>query len=124
MELEILRKKISSYRTEGGHLTKVSDELAMEILSAWEQWAGPTKDFYTAIGVSSYKMAKVIGKGKRLKREGHFPVEEFKEIKVSDKGHGPGALPPCSGIEVAWDNGKLIRFSEVDQLVDFLKKVA
>ncbi len=26
-------------------------------------------------------------------------------------------------IEVNWDNGKVIRFNQVDQLVDFLKKV-
>jgi hypothetical protein len=27
-------------------------------------------------------------------------------------------------IEVSWDKGKTIRFSQVEQLVDFLKKVA
>lgn len=121
MDLEVLKKKISSYRTEGGHLKKVPDELAIEILMAWEQWTGPAKGFYAAIGVTQYKMASVLGRAKRLKREGHFPVEEFKEIKLAD---GSGPLPPCSGIEMAWDNGKLIRFAAVDQLVDFLKKVS
>ena len=124
MDLEVLKKKISSYRTEGGHLTKVSDELAMEILSAWEQWTGAAKGFYVAIGVNQHKMASIIGKAKKLKREGHFPAEDFKEIKVSEGIGGSGVLPPCSGIEVCWDNGKLIRFPGVDQLIDFLKKVA
>ena len=66
MDLAILKKKISSYRTEGGHLTKVTDELAVEILMAWEQWTGPAKGFYSAIGVNQPKMASIIGKGKKL----------------------------------------------------------
>ena len=125
MDLEILKKKISTFRGEGGRVRITSDELLMEILLAWEQWSGPTKGFYSAIGVSANGMASVIGKAKKLRREGHFPAEDFKEIKVADGAAPAGAgLPPCSGVEIAWDNGKLIRFTEVDQLVDFLKKVA
>jgi hypothetical protein len=123
MDLEILKKKISSYKTDGGHLKIVSDELLMEILHAWEQWSGPSKGFYSAIGVHRRKMATVIGRAKKLKRDGHFPVEDFKEIKVDVASTGDEASP-CSGIEISWDNGKLIRFQQVDQLIDFLKKVA
>jgi hypothetical protein len=121
MDLEVLKKKISTFRGEGGRV-RISDEsLLMEILLAWEQWKGPSKEFYRAIGVSQTGMASIIGRAKKLRREGHFPAEDFKEIKVAESS---GNLPPCSGIEIAWDNGKLIRFMEVDQLVDFLKKVA
>lgn len=120
MDLEVLKKKISSYRTDGGHLTKVPDELALEILVAWEEWTGTKTGFYSAIGVNQRKLASVLGKAKRLKREGRFPVEEFKEIRVAEGG----GLPPCSGVEIAWDGGRLIRFAAVDQLIDFLKKVA
>jgi hypothetical protein len=122
MDLEVLKKKISSYRTEGGHLTKVPDELVMEILVCWEEWTGTKTGFYSTIGVNQRKLAAILGKAKRLRREGHFPVEEFKEIKVA--GQSGSELPPCSGIELVWDAGKLIRFTEVGQLVDFLKKVA
>ena len=120
MDLEVLKKKISSYRTQKGHLTKVPDELVMEILVAWEEWTGTKTAFYSAIGVNQHKLASILGRAKRLRREGHFPVEEFKEIMVA----GEGALPPCSGVEITWDGGKLIRFAAVDQLIDFLKKVA
>lgn len=122
MDMEVLKKKISTFRGEGGRVRITSDDLLMEILSAWEQWTGAASGFYTAIGVSQRGMASIIGKAKKLRREGHFPAEEFKEIKVSDGG--ANSLAPCIGIEMAWDNGKLIRFSEVDQLVDFLKKVS
>jgi len=121
MDLSILKKKMSTYRTEGGYIKNVSDELLMEVLQAWEAWSGPANGFYGAIGVNQKKMASIIGKAKKLKREGHFPVEEFKEIKVAE---GPGVSGPCQGIEISWDNGKLIRFPGVDQLVEFLKKVA
>jgi len=120
MDLTVLKKKISTFRSEGGHLRKVSDELLMEILQAWEGWTGAGKGFYSAIGVDRRKMASLLGKAKRLKREGHFPVEEFKEVKVEGVGF---PLSPC-GIEVCWDNGKVIRFSQVDSLIEFLKKVA
>jgi hypothetical protein len=122
VDLEVLKKRLNTYRTEGGHLTKVPDEILLEVLSAWEGWTGPSKGFFAAIGVNRYKMAGIIGKAKKLKRDGHFPADNFKEIKIA--GVETSVLKPCQGIEMAWDGGKLIRFSQVDQLIDFLKKVA
>ena len=124
MDLAVLKRKISTFRSEGGRLRNVSDELLMEILSAWESWTGPTSGFYSEIGVNHRKMASLMGKAKKLKRDGHFPVEEFKEIKVAEGGLTQFPGSPCQGIEMAWENGKIIRFSQVEQLVDFLKKVA
>ena len=126
MDVEILKKRISSYRTPKGRLTRVPDELLVDILRAWEQWTGPGSGFYSALGADHRKMAGLIGRAKKLKREGVFPEEAFKEIKIEES---PGNLAsqvrgPCQGIEIAWDGGKLIRFQQVDQLVEFLKKVA
>jgi predicted protein tyrosine phosphatase len=95
----------------------------MEILTAWEQWIGLSKDFYRAIGVSQTGMASIIGRAKKLRREGHFPAEEFKEIKIGDVNQ-TGDTGTCGGIEMTWESGKVIRFYQVDQLIDFLKKVA
>ena len=111
MDLEVLKKRISTFKGDGGRVRITSDELLMEILSAWEQWTGLAKSFYPAIGVSQNGMASIIGKAKKLRREGHFPADDFKEIKVTDDSSSP--LGPCSGIEMVWDNGRLIRFSEV-----------
>ncbi len=124
MDLEILKKRLSSYRTPKGRLTRVPDDLLVDILLAWEQWIGPASGFYAALGADHRKMAGLIGRAKKLKREGFFPEEAFKEIKVANETDGPGAHPPCLGIEIIWDKGKLIRFPEVDLLIDFLKKVA
>lgn len=121
MELEILRKKLSSYRTEKGRLTKVSDELLCEILIAWEEWTGPASGFYTAIGADHRKMASLIGRAKKLKREGFFQPDAFKEIKLTDSSVSAVSSVPGS-IEMSWDNTKLIRFSGVPQLIEFLIK--
>ena len=122
MDMEVLKKRISTFRGEGGRVRITDDVLLMEILMAWEQWKGPSKDFYREIGVSQTGMASIIGKAKKLRREGHFPAEEFKEIKVN-KGE-PAPTSPCASIELCWDQNKVIRFSLVDQLLEFLKKVA
>lgn len=126
MDLAILKKKLSTYRTDGGYVKNVSDELLIEILLAWESWTGPAAGFYGAIGVHAKRMASLIGRAKKLKREGRFPEDSFKEIKVAESPSNMMSLTsgPCSGVEILWDNGKLIRFQQVEQLIDFLKKVA
>lgn len=124
MDLRILKKKISTFRTVGGKLTNVSDDLLIDILFAWENWAGPSSGFYSAIGADHRKMAKLIGRAKKLKREGYFPSEEFKEIRISTESGQIIESAPCSGVEIIWNNGKIIRFSQVDLLVAFLKKAA
>jgi hypothetical protein len=97
----------------------------MEILNAWEQWTGTAKDFYKSVGVSKPGFAAIIGKAKRMRREGHFPAEEFKEIKVTDlPSEKSQSYNHSFGAELVWENGKIIRFCQVDQLIDFLKKVA
>ncbi len=121
MDLSILKKKLSTFRTEGGRLTKVNDELLVEILQAWEQWTGPGRGFYAALGADHRKMASLIGRAKRLKREGHFPADDFKPVQILDPTASSGSN--C-GIELQWETGKTIRFSQVDQLVDLLKRSA
>jgi hypothetical protein len=125
MELEILKKKVSTFRGEGGRVVGVSDDLLLEILNAWEHWTGAASGFYTALGISSKGIASIIKKAKRLKREG-FPSGDFKEIKVDGSG-GAAGIPssgPCLGIELGLTDGKVIRFPQVDQLLEFLKKAA
>ena len=126
MDIEVLKKKISTFRGDGGKVRITDDQLYMEILQSWEQWKGSSKDFFRTIGVSKSGLAAIIGKAKRMRREGHFPAEEFKEIKVEASPSSLSSLTagPCSGVEILWDGGKLIRFQQVEQLIDFLKKVA
>lgn len=123
MELEILKKKLSSYRSEGGRIRNVSDELLLELLGAWEQWTGSASEFSRGLGMNRNAIPKLIGKAKRLKRDG-FPSGEFKEIRIDGATLPSSSAGPCVGIELNWTDGKVIRFPQVDQLVEFLKKVA
>jgi hypothetical protein len=122
MDLEVLKKRISTFRGEGGRVRITDDALMMEILSTWEQWKGPMREFYRGIGVSSNGMAGIIGRAKKLRREGHFPVEDFKEVKIESSAVAMSG--PCQGIELNLSGGKMIRFPDVDLLLDFLKKAA
>src|SRR5947207_887932 len=112
MELEVLKKKISTFRGDGGKVKNVSDEVLLEILSAWEHWTGPSKGFAGAIGINRNSLPKLIGKAKKLRREGHFPIEEFKEIKIEQRP-AESALGLCM-IEISWEGGRMIRFALVD----------
>jgi len=121
VELEILKKKLNSYRTAKGRLTKVPDELAYEILLSWEQWTGPASGFYTAIGADFRKVAGILGRAKKLKREGIFVESSFKEIKV-EGSTASSSVHSGDDIVLRWDKRRSIRFKQVDQLVEFLKK--
>ena len=124
MDNVVLKKRLSTFRNEKGVFRNVSQEVLFEVLKGWESWPGTLKDFYSSIGVSSKQMAKLMGKAKKLKREGGFPAEEFKEVNLESVLGTQLTGGPCQGIELNWEQGKVIRFAQVEQLVDFLKKVA
>ena len=125
LDMEVLKKKVSTFRDANGRVSINDNGLLMEILVAWEQHKGPMLEFYRTLGVSSKGMASIIGRAKRLKREGHFPADEFKEVKLADGGITQlSSLSGCNVIELSWENGKIIRFGQVEQLIDFLKKAA
>lgn len=126
MDLVTLKKKLSTYLSAKGYLTNVSEEVLYEVLVAWENWTGSSKEFYRGLGFSQTQLASLIGKAKKLKREGHFGTSEFKQLSV-DGDHGSQAAyqsGPCIGAEITWTNGRVIRFAGVDMLVEFLKKSA
>jgi hypothetical protein len=113
----VLRRKLNTFKSDKGTLKDVSNDVVFEVLRAWEHWPGKTIDLYRELGLSKMQMVTMIQKAKRLVKSGLLPADDFKEIKVAQ----PTAVPPCSGIEIAWDNGKLIRFQQVEQLIAFLQ---
>lgn len=121
MDNSVLKKRLNTYKTSKGTLKNVGDDVLMEVLRAWENWPGTTSDLYRDLGLSKTQLFILIKKAKRLVSSGAAAVSEFKEVKIG--GDAPSSGGTCR-IEIAWDNGRLIRFAEVSQLIDFLKKVA
>jgi hypothetical protein len=127
MDLTVIRKKISSYRTPTGQIRNLPDELLGEILHSWEQWTGTSRAFYKELETNQTKLASIIGKAKKLKREGFFDGLSFTEIIVEDSEQASSVpLAPVTGcgIELVWDSNKIIRFGSSELLMDFLKKAA
>ena len=122
MDTTTLKKKLSTYKTDKGYLKNVGDDVLYEILVAWENWTGPSAEFYRSLGFTYTQMAGLIGRAKKMKREGDFGSGEFKQIHVEASNANPSEALPCTGIEVVWNGGKVIRFHEVDRLIEFLKK--
>jgi hypothetical protein len=124
MDLEILKKKLSTFKGNGGRIRNVSDDLLLEILAYWETYSGSARDFYRGIGCSSKGWSSILGKAKRLKREGgSIPFTEVKIDGINEsKGLSDFNTIICD-IEVQ-DNNKIIRFRKVDLLIEYLKKVA
>jgi hypothetical protein len=126
MDLTVLSRKISSYRTPKGRITKLPTELLGEILHAWEQWSGSPAGFYSQLGVDYRKMGSIMGKAKQLKRDGAFDGLNFTEVVIEGENEVSGTT--CSSntgcnIELVYKNN-VIRFGNSDLLLDFLKKAA
>ena len=126
MDHTVLKKRLNTFKSGKGTLRDVADEVVLEVLRAWENWPGTAADLYRDLGLSKMQMVTMIQKAKRLVKNGVVPPNDFKEIKISESPSNLNSLTsgPCSGVEILWDGGKLIRFQQVDLLIDFLKKVA
>jgi hypothetical protein len=120
MDNNILKKRLNTFKTDKGSLKNVSNEVVLEVLAAWENWPGTAAELYRELSLSKMQLVTMIQKAKRLVKGGAVPPSDFKEIKVDTNSTGEGGC--C--IEIAWDGGKVIRFGQVDHLIDFLKKVA
>lgn len=123
MDLLLLKKKISSYRTAKGRLTRVPDELAYELLLAWEEWTGTASSFYKEIGMDFRKVASLMGRAKKLKREGVFTEDQFREVKVV--GGAPDTYQPSTSAVVVlrWGSSRILEFNQIDHVVEFFNKI-
>ncbi len=123
MDNSILKKRLRTFRTPKGKLTRVSDEVLIEVLQSWEQWPGTSTDMARELGLTMRQLVILVEKGKKLLREGGYSMSEFKEIKIESASDSKPSS--CKeGVYLKWQKDRVIRFSQVDQLVEFLKKVS
>jgi hypothetical protein len=121
METAIIKKRLNTFKSAKGSLANVSSDVVMEVLRGWESWPGTSADYYREIGLSKMQLTAMIKKGKNLVKSGKVTESEFKEISVPVAGAGSTGFDG-NAMELRLDGGRLIRFSQVDHLVDFLKK--
>ena len=125
MDITVLKKKLSTYLSDKGQLRNLNDDILFEVITSWENWTGSSAEFYRSLGFSKQQMAGLIGKAKKLKRDGRFGAGEFKAVTLESSLPLAGTESgPCAGAEIVWTNGRTIRFAEVDMLLEFLKKAA
>jgi hypothetical protein len=121
----ILKKRLNTFKSEGGRLRKVSDELLIDVLRAYEGWTGTYDEFSRELGIHRNALRRLLGVAKEVCQNGHHPESsEFREVKVDMTSSVSAGGDPCGFIELSWDQGKVIRFPEVSQLILFLKQVA
>jgi hypothetical protein len=122
VETAVIKKRLNTFKSSKGTLREVSRDVVMEVLRGWECWPGKSSDYYREIGLSKMQLVTLIKKGKKLVKSGAVTDGEFREITLPA---GAGfAAPAVSGMEVRLDGGKAVVFSQVDLLVEFLKKMS
>lgn len=127
MDNTILKKRLNTFRAgKSGRLQDISDEVMIAVHRAWENWPGTTADFCREVGVKPTQMNVIIKSGKRLVKSGVVTESEFHEVAMAGGAVAPGRAEsePCTAIELSWNEGRVIRFPRVDDLLDFLKKAA
>ena len=124
MESTVLKKRLNTFKTSEGRLQNVSDDVIMSVLRAWENWTGTTADLYRELGLTKMQMVILIKKAKKLVKSGVMTESDFQEVTSDSVEDSSSNQVPCSGIEMIWGKDKIIKFRKVDELVDFLKKVA
>lgn len=122
METAIIKKRLNTFKSSKGALRDVSSDVVMEVLRGWESWPGKSVEYQREIGLSKMQMVTMIQKGKRLVKSGAVMESEFKEISLPAAAGIPTGGFEGVGMELRLDANRAIRFSQVDHLVEFLKK--
>ena len=122
METAIIKKRLNTFKSSKGTLRDVSSDVVMEVLRGWEGWSGKSCDFYREIGLSKMQMVTMIQKAKKLVKSGAVMESEFKEIANPVLAAEILAGSGVGGMELRLDANRMLRFWQVDHLVEFLKK--
>ena len=99
-------------------------KVIIDVLRAWENWPGATAELYRELDLSKMQMVTLIKKAKRLVKNGIVTESEFHEVDVADSKEISESNPCHYVVEMTWNGDKTLRFLKIEQLVDFLRKVA
>lgn len=121
MEFEVMRKKLDAFKTPGGSYKNIKSELLVELLRAWEQHTGPATELAKQLGMKPNQLSRQIREARKAAARSEAIDPAFEELQMSDtlKGGSTGGV-----IEMSWGGDKVVKFPNVDCLVEFLRKAA
>ena len=135
MDLKILKKKFDGYRAGNGSFKNVPPELLLELRYTWEHYTGSPEEFRSELGVKIGTLRRFLVESKKL----NHVLASAGAVEIMASTHDGGVSSdgqdqaiqyqnnelPLSTLEMVYDRGaKVIRFPNVDVLVDFLRKSA
>jgi hypothetical protein len=121
MDFEILRKKLDAYKTSGGSYKNIKSELLVELLRAWEEHRGPSTVLAKQLGMKAGQLARQIREARKAATRGEAIDPAFQALQMQSSGESPSG---ASEIVLSWGGDKVVKFPNVDLLVDFLRKAA
>jgi len=121
MEFETLRKKLDAYKTPGGSYKNIKGELLVELLRAWEEHNGPSTALAKQLGMKRGQLARQIREARKAAVRGEAIDPAFQALQVQVPMEGVSTVPE---IVLSWGGDKVVKFPNVDLLVDFLRKAA
>ena len=121
MDFEILRKKLDAYRTPGGSYKNIKSELLVELLRIWEEHKGPSTLLAKQLGMTAGQLARQIREARKAATLGEVIDPAFQALQVQSAAEG---VSSGSEIVLSWGGDKVVKFPNVDLLVDFLRKAA
>ena len=131
MDLVILKKRLDGYRDSGGSIKNVPPELLFELRQTWENYTGSADQFRSELGVKIGTLRKLLVESKKLNHliassgAVGLALEGMGESSSSGQPHSDGNVPSGNTLELVFDNGaKVIRFPNVDTLIEFMRKSA
>jgi len=121
MDFEILRKKLEAYKTPGGSYKNIKSELLVELLRVWEEHKGPSTALARQLGMKRGQLARQIREARKAAALGEAVDPAFDALQVQSPTED---VSNRSDIVLSWGGDKVVKFPNVDLLVDFLRKAA
>ncbi len=126
MDLMVLRKKIDGFRAGNGQLQNVPAELLLELRYAWEHFSGPAEQFRKELGMKIGTLRKLLVESKKLNHvlassEAIGLVNPVESIPEPNNGVAINS----DHLELVISEGqKVVRFPNLDILIEFLRKAS
>jgi hypothetical protein len=123
MDSIILKKKLDGFRTANGSIRDVSPEVLWELRQAWESFTGPIEQFRSDLGIHTGTLRNLLSSAKKLNHVMASADSVALHDQVGESVSSGAPKPEGSRLELVYDQGeKVIRFPDVDTLIDFLKR--